>query len=755
MKHLRWLTPVFIILAVNVFIALDLVKIFSNPSDGILRSPAGLSLYPASLSGYQEIPYLSLNKNLERFIPAAEWINAVSPIFALSLVYVLTATFVYVLVRLRTLERTYFHLSIAVATMAILFLDYIAFKRFVPLFYYTSLFIVIPFTNFGLSLLGHRPSKVFSIGLSVLLIPFLFFIYPDSATSEKKFIVYMSSLHLLTFFYFIFIFLKEVLKKDNLRKDSKISYFLVVVLILSTGSIPVLFVLIALTSKIMNIGMNAIVFIPALFPMVFFIFGTRLGYLKFTVPISGILFRFSYFVFFTLLYWFTIGYHIMQIPYSEYQSHHFILIVLFLFLFEPLRTIFYTYFGRFFFIRRSLMADYLKQAAQTINNPRQITPFLDYIIRSVKNALQIEWASMHFSEDIFGDWTPSHPHVFLLPSDHPIWVQMRRWKKAQKYPSFTENIAGPIRELIKKNGGFLILSMQNYRMFLMISSKSGGEPIYGEEIDYLRNVMRHTEPLLENYRLLQNRVQLKRKEKELELAARIQRKIIPTHKEYPGIEFASVFSASEKVTGDYIDMIQTSTGQFRIFLGDVSGHGLGSAYLMSVVRAYIRGSSLVYFRPLKEMVEGLNQFLTENYRGSDFMTLFSIQIEKLENKFLLSYVNAGQHPSLIVYSDTGQAVPLGESQRVLGVVSTKYEEFTLDIRRPFRLYLYSDGAFEVFIEKGKILGERVLQQWIAETISMPPKEQLAEIVARIRNAMVDPDAADDISILCLVCKPTE
>jgi serine phosphatase RsbU (regulator of sigma subunit) len=79
------------------------------------------------------------------------------------------------------------------------------------------------------------------------------------------------------------------------------------------------------------------------------------------------------------------------------------------------------------------------------------------------------------------------------------------------------------------------------------------------------------------------------------------------------------------VTGDYVDLLQIEPRTFVVLLGDVSGHGISSGYLVAFARAYLRGRiSPSGKASLSEALGGLNAYLAENYRGNEFITLFRI-----------------------------------------------------------------------------------------------------------------------------------
>ena len=81
-------------------------------------------------------------------------------------------------------------------------------------------------------------------------------------------------------------------------------------------------------------------------------------------------------------------------------------------------------------------------------------------------------------------------------------------------------------------------------------------------------------------------------EKELELARRVQSALLPTAVSVsPHLEFASAAIAADQVGGDFLDIFEIDAGRLSLVLGDVSGKGMSSALLASVVQGAIRSSS--------------------------------------------------------------------------------------------------------------------------------------------------------------------
>ena len=163
--------------------------------------------------------------------------------------------------------------------------------------------------------------------------------------------------------------------------------------------------------------------------------------------------------------------------------------------------------------------------------------------------------------------------------------------------------------------------------------------MFSEEVDFLSTCAAQLQPLFLNYKAQIEKIQYVRKKREVELAGRVQRSLIPAVQEMGPATFYSYYKPSIGASGDYVDLIPINNNNFIVILGDVSGHGLGSSYIMALVRAMVRSLREVHKAPLPEIFKRLNSYLDEEYGGADFMTLLAIQVEKKRGYCELSIIN--------------------------------------------------------------------------------------------------------------------
>ena len=78
-------------------------------------------------------------------------------------------------------------------------------------------------------------------------------------------------------------------------------------------------------------------------------------------------------------------------------------------------------------------------------------------------------------------------------------------------------------------------------------------------------------------------------EKELEVAATIQKMILPkTIPKVDGFEIAGMSIPTKQVGGDYYDVISLPDGKVAFVIADASGKGVPAALLVSTLQACLR-----------------------------------------------------------------------------------------------------------------------------------------------------------------------
>ena len=152
---------------------------------------------------------------------------------------------------------------------------------------------------------------------------------------------------------------------------------------------------------------------------------------------------------------------------------------------------------------------------------------------------------------------------------------------------------------------------------------------------------------IENIRLFNESLRREALKKELELAARIQKVLIPDNSHMPKnprLVVNGFYYPHFEVGGDYYDCIKLSDTKTGFCIADVSGKGISAAMLMSNFQASLRAlfTDDVY---LETLIHKLNSIVTVNAAGEKFITFFVARYD--HETGVLEYINAAHNPPVL------------------------------------------------------------------------------------------------------------
>lgn len=755
MSRFFWFPWLSLLLAALVVQMLYCFTFVANLNTQVLTTPQGLALIPLSFDIPATVVYLKPYTAMEPGATGLKYVQAILPIYAAAAFFLFTGAFLYIFSRVRRLERAYVIFASAVVAYLLLFVDFFTLHLTGSFFLCYNLLIIAPFIYLYRSVYELTTHARYYASMVMITIAAFWFLPVASPADELQFIKILGIAFFFVFLYCGFIFFRVEFDPEKTLSGKKMwaSRILNLSLIFAVALPPVFFFMLYYVPVQLDVNYNAFFFLPAFFPIIFLTLALRGGVVAFHVPISLTAIRLTYFTFFGFLYWFTIGYSLSEIDGSRAAKFgHLGVLGLFLLLIDPLRTALLTSLDSYAVNRRKVLDAFLLQSAGEIANPRRVNHFIERLANSLSEGVGSVSVKVVMSRDLFSTWRSENDKVIYLPPDDPFWVASQTWvhRGTSPYRLLTQTFVGPVRDFLQSRGAFMFVGMEKFKAGLLVAERRDGTPYYGEDVSFLRRVAHESETLIQNYVYLIEHLKLQKRERELATSARIQKRMIPGHKEFERFGFWSYSRAYESVTGDYLDLIEISPDSFVVLLGDVSGHGISSGYLATFARAYLRGTLLSEGQKgdLAAALIGLNDYMAENYSGHEFITLFALKLDFLETGITLSYINAGQHPAIV---DRGNGlVELDETQRLLGVTETVYNvtQVSLDRERT-RIILYSDGAFDVFNKSGKHLGHKKFHEWITASINSSPADQLAFLRQRIETYTASGEESDDLALIII------
>ncbi len=152
---------------------------------------------------------------------------------------------------------------------------------------------------------------------------------------------------------------------------------------------------------------------------------------------------------------------------------------------------------------------------------------------------------------------------------------------------------------------------------------------------------------IENHRLFREAWEAQDVQRQLATAREIQLRLLPRSPARIGeVDLVAVNLIAAQVGGDYCDYMPLEGGRLGLAIGDVSGHGVAPALMMSDVRGHLRSALLT--RPTLDGVHvALNEELHDELTDGMYVALF-VAIHDPKSRSL-AYRNAG-HVAPLLYS---------------------------------------------------------------------------------------------------------
>ena len=235
---------------------------------------------------------------------------------------------------------------------------------------------------------------------------------------------------------------------------------------------------------------------------------------------------------------------------------------------------------------------------------------------------------------------------------------------------------------------------------------------------------------------------------ELEMARQIQLSILPhSIPDLPHLPIAARFLPMTSVAGDFYDFIQIDDKHLGVLIADVSGHGLPSALIASMLQVALTGQSHHASEPSK-VLAGLNRALCGKFT-QNFVTAAYVYFD-LERKSV-RYAGAG-HPPLLQYrGSAGTASKILENGLVLGMFDgARYEALELPLESGDRYLLYTDGVLEAANQEQEQFGTDRVMRFMENHRKLRADqfaESFLEELSRWSGQTAEQGQQDDITLL--------
>jgi sigma-B regulation protein RsbU (phosphoserine phosphatase) len=252
-------------------------------------------------------------------------------------------------------------------------------------------------------------------------------------------------------------------------------------------------------------------------------------------------------------------------------------------------------------------------------------------------------------------------------------------------------------------------------------------------------------------RQLKERLHLK---EAMNLAMEVQQNLLPVSPpSVPGFEIAGRSLYCQETGGDYFDYIfrpgPAGPPRWCLAVGDVVGHGISAALLMTTVRALLRGR-LDQSGSIAEAVCDVNRLLYQDTASSgSFVTLFLLELEPAANR--IEWVRAGHDPALLYCAAMDEVQELGGAGMALGVddACSYLSGRRTGLEAGDVLLIGTDGIWETRNAKSEKFGKERIAEIVRDHHHRSAEGILQAILSALNEFRGAARPDDDITLLVM------
>jgi serine phosphatase RsbU (regulator of sigma subunit) len=236
-------------------------------------------------------------------------------------------------------------------------------------------------------------------------------------------------------------------------------------------------------------------------------------------------------------------------------------------------------------------------------------------------------------------------------------------------------------------------------------------------------------------------VQTRRLAVESAAAAMLERELMPSRlPTLPGLQLAARYAPAEdrSIGGDWYDAFVLPSGQLWVVIGDVAGHGLSSAVVVSRVRSAVRSYALLGGH-VSDVLAMTNRKLL-HFEIDTMVTAICAVAEPPYERFTIS--TAG-HPPPVLATPTGtDLVDVVPGPPLGAIEDARYPSTTVVLPTNSTMLLYTDGLIE---RRGEAV-DVGLQRLCSATANDAPESVCRDVMLRLVGST---STVDDVALLAI------
>lgn len=283
-----------------------------------------------------------------------------------------------------------------------------------------------------------------------------------------------------------------------------------------------------------------------------------------------------------------------------------------------------------------------------------------------------------------------------------------------------------------------------------------GKNVSPKETELFNSITIRLSFAIENFLLNQKIVDQEVDKKELEIASRVQNRLLPSKLPCNELyDISSTIITAKEVGGDYYDFFKYDDDRQFIIISDVSGKGTSASFYMALLKGVLLGI-LDQCTELCDIILKLNKFLYENTPKDIFVSLILGYIDHRDMSF--SFVRAGHCP-LLYYSKEKNSItelrPRGIALGAIEDIGSFFDTQSVSLEEGDYFLMYTDGVSEAMNKNLQEYGEQKLKNRLIRSKDKSIDIIIKDILYEIWEFRQDFPQNDDIAMVGVKLKCAE
>ncbi|MGA1841442.1 MAG: SpoIIE family protein phosphatase [bacterium] len=423
---------------------------------------------------------------------------------------------------------------------------------------------------------------------------------------------------------------------------------------------------------------------------------------------------------------------------------------------------------RVFYRKKYDYSEPVKQLLKEITFSFELNHIIDKLLQILTNLMFIDNVAIFLYSSEKNEYLPydhqkNHIHndnELAIPFEHPLVEHLVEEKKEVNREDFYESrqFASHREKLLnlfdRLNAQLILPFITHDKMsgFVSLGKIKSGREYNISDIEILRIIANYLAIAMENIHLFQDKIEKQKLEEELKIAGEIQKRMLPEVSPYTKYFYVYPrITPAIEIGGDFYDFFDIPSEEGKdlgIIVGDVSGHGIPGALLMSAAHTICQ-TQVLNLKDVGQVMEEANKLLVRETKKRSFVGLIYARL--LSDK-TITLANAGL-PFPLYYDHSKDEVSFIETKEgrfPLGISDEpRYCPINLSIDKGDMILFYTDGVVEVKNKNNEFFSFDRLKDAFACSAKLEPEEIYTNLISELKDFSGNTHFEDDMTLVFL------